>query len=425
MIKKLIALIALFSIGAIPTFADYKITQKRTIDSMGFEMTTFSKGVRERRESKFLMQGDPQQMAMMEQMMPNLTSISQCDLKQDIQLNPRYKSFFIDYHDWSSIPAEKRARRPQQKLVVKGTVTMSSVVVDSGKRQMMFGLNARWLKHTLDIETSADSCDGASKVRIEKEGWFVNLRLDGEACQTPREYAPDSGGCRPRPIMKSMQDPGFFLEGTTTSYENGKKGMVEKLETLDLSKATLDQSLFEAPVGFTEVDSLSELMKPLSGAANNTAITTITGTEPGGSRPKNLKTVAIDFFSGSASKLDQNELRNHISSKVNAAGMSGFMVTSQADLQSGNFANVIGVEINQAKESSGAKIGGLFGKVTGSSDSAKLGDSTAEITISIYAQDRKTVVASAKATQKVKGNSNDAVRAAIDQILAGLLDKIK
>lgn len=424
MTNKLFALLVLIALTAMPTLADYKITQKRTVEGMGIELTTYSKGVRERRESKFLIQADPRELAMMEQMMPNLTEISQCDLKQDIQVNPKYRSFFVDYHDWSSVPAEKLARRPQQKVTVKGTVTISSGVVDSGKRQIMFGLNARWVKHTVDIENSADSCDGPGRFKIEKEGWFVSLSLDGKVCQTPHTPGQD-GGCRPRPVVKSMQDPGFMLEGTTTFYENGKKQMVENLETLNLSKANLEQSLFEAPIGFTEVDSMFELMKPISGAVNNTAITSITSIQPGGLKPKKLKTIAIDFFSGSASKLDQNELRNHISTKVNAAGMSGFMISSQADLQSGNFANVIAVEINQAKESSGAKIGGLFGKVTGSGDAAKIGDSTAEITISIYGQDRKTVVATAKATQKVKGNSNDAVRAAIDQIIGGLLDKIK
>lgn len=425
MTKRILTTLVIISLTVIPALADYKVTQKRTIENMGIELTIYSKGVRERREQKIQIGSDPQMAAMMEQMMPNLTQITQCDLKQDIQLNPKYKSFFVDYYDWSTVPAEKRARRPQQKVTVKGTATISSTVVDSGKRRMMFGLNARWLKHTLDIERSADSCDGAGKVRIEKEGWFVTLSLNSEVCQTPRGYAPDDGGCRPRPIIKSMQDPGFFLEGTTTSYENGKMGMVEKLETLDLSKATLDQTLFEAPIGFTEVDSMSELMRPISGPAKTTAITSITGVEPGGTRPKNLKTIAIDFFSGNAQKIDQNELRTYISGKVNAAGMSGFPINSQSELAGGTFEYVIGVEIKKVKESGASKIGGLFGKVTGSDSASQLGNSQAEIVVNIFGKDGKTVIASSPANVDVKGKANDAVRAAIDQVINSLLAKIK
>ena len=138
-----------------------------------------------------------------------------------------------------------------------------------------------------------------------------------------------------------------------------------------------------------------------------------------------MKTVAIDFFSGSTSKIDQNELRGLISSRLSAAGISGYAVTSQADLISGNFANVVAVDIEKAKESTGAKIGGLFGKVTGTGGASKAGDSEATISITLYAQDRKTVVATATATEKVKGSTNDAVKAAIEKALPAIIAKLK
>lgn len=422
--NRILALLLIISITAIPAFADYKITQKRTIESMGMEITVYSKGVRERREQKFLMDADPQMLAMMEQMMPNLTLVTQCDLKQDVQVNPKYRSFFVDYHDWSTVPPDKLARRPRQKVTVKGTATISSTVVDSGKRQQMFGLTARWVTHTLEIESSADSCDGANKVKIVKEGWFVTLSLESKSCSTPRPPAANDSGCRPRMITKAMQDPGFMLEGTSTSYENGKKQLVENLVTTALSKSILDQSLFEIPVGFTEVDSMSELLKPISGPANTMAITTITGTQPSGPKPK-LKTIAIDFFSGNALKLDQSALRNYISGKVNSAGMSGFAINSQSELAGGTFEYVIGVDIKKVKESGASKIGGLFGKVTGNDSASQIGNSQAEIVVSIFGKDGKTVVASSPATADVKGKSNDAVRAAIDQVISSLLAKIK
>jgi hypothetical protein len=145
----------------------------------------------------------------------------------------------------------------------------------------------------------------------------------------------------------------------------------------------------------------------------------------GSEKASNLKTVAIDFFSGNASKVNQDELRGYISSKLSSAGMSGFAVNSQADLLTGKFVNVIGVELKKIKESGAAKIGGLFGKVTGNDSAAKIGDSEAEIVITIYGKDGKTVVATATANEKVKGKPDDAVKAAIDKIIGGLLQKIK
>lgn len=410
-------------------FSDYKISQRTSFDGVSSEVTIWAKGVRERRETKMDLGKDadmegvsPEMIASM--MPPSLTTISQCDLKQDVTLNDKAKLFFIDYYDWSAVPAEKLARRPAQKVVIKGTMTVSSTVTDSGKRQTMFGLPARWLKTVRTFETSVDSCDGASNLRMEEEGWYVNLQLRRESCPVATPPASNAGGCRPRMIVKSAQDGGFFLEGTTTTYQNGKKVMSMKLETTALSKATLDQALFEVPKDYTEADSLSELMRARPNV-DMTAITQI-GDRPAATAPgKAMKTVAIDFFSGSSSKLDQNDLRSFISSKLSASGISGYVITSQADLQTGNFANVISVDIGKAKESGASKIGGLFGKVTGTADAAKAGSSEAEITITVYAQDRKTVVATIPATEKVKGSANDAVRAALEKAMPGVIAKLK
>ena len=124
------------------TFADWKITQKTKIsgeEAGGRTSTIYQKGVRQRREEKIDMgpeANDPEVLAMMEQMgqsMPTFpTQVSQCDLKQDLFINEKNKAFFIDYYDWSTVPPQKLQRRPNQKMVIKGTVTTDTVVADSG-----------------------------------------------------------------------------------------------------------------------------------------------------------------------------------------------------------------------------------------------------------------------------------------------------
>lgn len=421
MLNRIITIFLIFLLSVCPIFADYKITQQTTLEGITLENTIYAKGVRQRRESKTNFGGDAKKEEMMAAMMPNFIEISQCDLKQDVTLSEAKKSYFIDYYDWSSLSPQQQKRRPNQKIVVKGTATVSAIVTDSGKRQMMFGLEARWLKFVQTFESSADSCDGKKNVRFEQEGWFVNLSLTQDYCEVPR-MPGGAGGCRPKLIVKEMQNPGFFLEGTTKIYDNNQIKGTSNIKTTALSKATLDQALFEIPRDWTEVDSLSELMPSFSNIAQNNSATTVFGDS---NKSKAVKTIAIDYFSGNVSKINQDELRGYISSKLSAAGLSGFPINSQAEITTGKFANVIGVEIKKVKESGASKVGGLFGKVTGNTDAAKLGDSEAEIVITIYGSDGKTVVASMTATEKVKGKGDDAVKAAIDKILRGLLEKIK
>lgn len=428
--KRSIFLILTIAAMTTAVFADWKLTQKTKIsgDQMGRTSTIYQKGVRTRREEKIDMgkdAEDPEVAAMMAQMgqsMPTFPAhVSQCDLKQDLFINEKNRAYFIDYYDWSSLPPEKLKRRPNQKMVIKGTMTTDTFFTDSGKRQQMFGLAARWLKVTQIIETSADSCDGASSTKIEQEGWFVTLSLESESCPIQRPPA-ESGGCRPRLIIKRAQNPGIMITGTMRVYDGAKVSASFEIETLELSKATLDPALFDIPTDFTEVDSQQELMNkrgPIDTSAK-TVFSDSTGKAKG-----SVKTIAIDFFSGSSSKVDQDELRGYISSKVTAAGMSGFPINSQSELASGNFANVIGVEITKVKESGASKIGGLFGKVTGNEDAAKAGTSTAEIVVTIYGKDGKAVVATSPARAEAKGKGTDAVRAAIDQVIGGLLSKIK
>ncbi|MBK7708245.1 MAG: hypothetical protein IPN69_16680 [Acidobacteria bacterium] len=416
-----ISALLIFAITAFPAFADYKISQQSTVQEVTTENTIYSKGVRERRESKMTFAGDPKKAEMMARMIPNFIEISQCDLKQDVTLSEQKKSYFIDYYDWSSLTPEQQKRRPTGKIVVKGTMTVSSTVTDSGKRQQMFGFTAKWLKNVQTFEGSADSCDGKLSSRIEQEGWFVDLTLTRDSCRVPRSPG-GNGGCRPKMIIKAMENPGLFLEGTTKMFQNNQLQATSNIKTTALSKATLDQALFEIPKDWTEVDSLSELMPGFFNKSMDTSATTIISDSR---NTKPLKTIAIDYFSGNSSKVNQDELRGYISQKVSAAGMSGFSINSQAELATGKFANVIGVELKKVKESGASKIGGLFGKVTGNEDATKIGDSEAEIVITIYGGDGKTVVASMTATEKVKGKPNDAVKAAIDRILGGLLEKIK
>ena len=415
--KRFFAAISILILTAAPILADYKITQKVTIQEVTSQTTTYAKGVRQRVESKIMMD-DPEMNAMMAKMMPGTVQLTQCDLKQNVTLSDEKRVYFIDYYDWSGLSPEQRKRLPDQKMEIKGTSTISATVTDSGRKQQMFGLTARWLKFVQTIENSADSCNGQSLLRFEQEGWFVDLKLESDRCKVPQVQGP-TGGCRPKLVLGTMQYAGMLLEGETRIYDNNKLSTTTKTETTALSTAPLDQALFEIPKDYREVDSLYDITK--MGDVDTTATTMV---EQSG-KTVAAKTIAVDFFSGNVSKINQDEIRGYISEKLSAAGLSGYLVKSQAEVATGNFVNVIGVELKKVKESGASKIGGLFGKVTNTEGAAKLGDSEAEVVVTIYGKDGKTAVASGSAVEKVKGSPNDAVKAAIDKAMNGLLNKIK
>lgn len=410
--------------------ADWKLAQKRgPKGTPGAIQTIYVKGVRQRMEMK--MDIDPETAKIMEEAktmgvsMPGManampTLISACDEKQNFFLSDPNRTFYIDYTDPDAIPADKLARRQQKVPIVrKGTLTIDSYVEDSGKRQTMFGLPAKWVKFTTEMTSSADSCLKTPNTKMVQEGWFVHLTLESESC--PMTPQPDEGGCIPRFIIKRAASPGFLLEGTTTHYIDGNLMGTDHVETVDLSKATLDQALFEVPKDYYEVNSFADLMTARAGvdAAGNTIL------YKDGTRPDEKRRIAVDYFSGSASKLDQESLRKFIAEKVNSAGYNGTVIGSAADLTATTFANVIGVEVKKIKESGAAKVGGLFGKVTGTDSLAKAGKSQAEIVITLYAGDGKTVVARSPANAEVSGSSTDAVKAAIDQVIGDLIGRIK
>lgn len=415
----------MFSGLSTTALADYKIRQQITISASGRDMiqerAIWVKGPRERWETGF---SDPQIAAMM----PVIAEVKQCDLRQTVKINDRNRKYFIvpfSDRDDNPLPPEQ----PSTKTVVRkgGSVSWSYVLRDTGERRQMFGFAAKHLIVTQTVESSKDSCNGQSKMTIEEDGWFVHVSPESAKCDIdlPRGEPSDEPRCRDRLTTKgNFVNPGMLLEGTVKMIDNLKNSeMATTIKTLDLSKSALEMSLFEIPAGYSEANSerslmsIGNIMGDMSARANVSQSVTKT---PG------LKSVAVDFFSGSVSKISQPTLRQFVADRVSASKKAnGVVIMSQGDLASGAFLNVIGIEIKSAKESGASKIGGLFGKVTGNDDAAKLGKSEAEIVITLYAADGKSVVASAGAREKVDGKADDAVKAAIEKALPQILAALK
>lgn len=398
-------------------FADVTIKQRVTMSGTKFESTRQIKGPRERTEQKMEM-ADPSMAAYM----PQVATITQCDLKRRIQVNDRKQLYMIDPFETYETPAQPvRPSQPVAKGPAKkgGTVTMSYNVRDTGERKTMFGLQARHLIVTQEMESSPDSCNGPGKIKTEFDGWYVDFTADFSC---PTSSQPQMPGRTPKPdcidrmVMKTAgtAPKGLMLEGTMKIYgADGSVQMSQTTETLELSRNTLDASLFDIPIGYKQASSSQDLYAvsmPVFGEGNENRNSPSRGV-PSIVPPSvsaSAKTVSLNISVAGGSSA-QSEVDSYIRSKLAQRGLR--VISGSADY-------AVNFQFSQIKESTAGKIGGLFGKVTGVST----GGGKVDIDLSATLSGKAT--GSAKVKNKFDGPLSAAVRMAIDQALDQLLDNI-
>ena len=426
--KKIINLFSMILIAVLTNsalFADVKIMQKVTVEGQGMEQTRMIKGARERRETKIVVSEEAGDF------MPNIATITQCDLRRTLQVNDKKKLYTID--PFSDDPTAPAAPKTVTKIIKGGTVTITFTITDTGERRPMFGLTARHLKILQSVESSADSCGGAGKSKMETDGWYADFSADFNCPIDTPDAPPSKSDCRDRVIFKrsATMKLGFLLDGTMKMFDDkGKVVSSIRTETLEISRSPLSVAFFDVGKDYKLVNDSQALyampsMSEMVEMANGDSPKTSTGTTSANSKSTGKKHVGLDFFSGNSSKVSQDVIRQTMMESLNSKGFATSFVTSPNEITNGRFDYVVGVEIVSAKQSKAGKIGGLFGKVTGNTDAAKVGDSEAEVIVTVYQKDGKTVVGQQSAKQKIAGTPDDAAKSAIENALNQLIGKIK
>lgn len=244
----LFAATAILALSA-TALADVKIKTKQTMSGQSTENTTYIKGKRQRTE-------------MMGGVMVTLT---QCDLGRDLQMNPSTKTYTVNlYDDGSPQPQATNASGTSAPVTKGGTMFVTTTIKDTGERKQMFGFTARHIIQTIETETSPDACL-PSKTKMEMDMWVIDAEF-GLACTTERYYRPyknaKNGGCQDKIQQKTIggAKSGYPLWQKMTSYDaSGKESFSTISEVVELSKATLDQALFEAPADYREVSDSTQL----------------------------------------------------------------------------------------------------------------------------------------------------------------------
>ncbi len=250
MIKKLykLALIVIVAAGVQTAAADVKVKSRQTMGGHAFENTTYIKGKRQRKE-----------------MMNGLTvEITQCDLRRSIQLNPSVRVYTVNPF---SVAAETASAAPQKvsgAAVKGGTVTMTVKTKDTGERKQMFGYTARHLIITIETLPSVDACNRSGS-KMVSDGWYIDFEdqfdCDNLSGGYQNGYTPKQG-CQDKYTIKNIGTAkrGYPVYEKTTMFDGTGKEVASFInEVTEISKATLDPSLFEIPAGYSEAKNAASL----------------------------------------------------------------------------------------------------------------------------------------------------------------------
>jgi hypothetical protein len=403
---------------AFGVFADVKIRQRVSMSGQTFETTKMIKGARQRTEQKSSAGG-----AM--DFMSQVATIEQCDLRRTVQVNDSKKLYFVQPFAGESTPqkATPQTRPTNRQTRQGGTITMTYNVVDTGERKTIFGLTARHLKVTQEMESSADSCSGANKTKMEIDGWFVDFSAEfncpDEVTRTP--YQPsEKPDCKDRIIFKgSAGKTGFLLNGTMTFYDaSGSPTMTQTTETLELSRAPLVATLFDVPADYKlassqqdlySMPSVTDMMRQQQQQQNDEEIP---------AAPATMKNVGLNITYGSETKVNQAEISQYLQNKLRDNNLN-----SRIGAGGGGLDYVLNVEIRKAKESTAGKVGGIFGKVTGIE--TKAGKTDVELVMTLVKAGSNATLGQSRVAQKFDGTASEALKAAIDDGLDRILSEIE
>jgi hypothetical protein len=235
--------------------ADIKIKTRTTVMGHTTESTVYIKGARERNEMSFGGHGGS-------------VSLIQCDQKRMVTVMGNNQCMVIPMGGGeSACPAMPSARsmakmmaggEPEAEAPRKGgVVTITRTSTDTGETQEMFGYKARHIKSTMVMESSPDACN-QSHMKMEMDGWYANVS-EGFSCGDESYQAMacrgGRGGCSDRIVLKGGGGTplGFPLKQTTT-MTSAQGNFTTSTEVIELTKATLEDSLFEMPPGCKVMD---------------------------------------------------------------------------------------------------------------------------------------------------------------------------
>jgi hypothetical protein len=190
-------------------------------------------------------------------------TLRQCDLKRTVTLNEQAQTYYAadDPKDAAAARAAALATGAAVPETTGGKIDITTTVTDTGERKTMFGFTARHLKIKVAQEASQNACNPVHQ-SFEIDGWYADLGKELAACGTQvGPPVPQMRGCTDAVVMhrSGSGKPGYPLaENITMPVGDGTTTTVN-ISVAQLQKQPLEDSLFDVPAGYRQVNSLAEL----------------------------------------------------------------------------------------------------------------------------------------------------------------------
>lgn len=425
---------------------NYKIHQMMTMAGDKSESTIYVRGTRKRTQRST--QGI------------DVTEIEQCDLKRNIKVNDKKKLYLIESLDLETSAETKtnapktnspKDQSPKPKTTKGGIITMVSNITDTGERKQMFGLTARHIKTSMHTESSPDACS-PQDMKTETDGWYVDLAT--ETC--PIDYSKvmleamrdTEGGCQDQYKSRTTGTgkTGFPLTETTTQIMSGQTSTIN-IETLEFSKAPLDQALFDIPAGYKLAANDQELYgfgdmsammqnkngndddeeKPKNNSNKNNPTPPVNNSSSSEKKAGTVRVGVIITNSSGGENVSMTNLQSFLTQKLTGGNVEAVLIFSEAEARTSNCDYLLTSNFSKLKQSTASKIGGMFGKVTGGNPNAmKNYDVQVDFTL-VSLKDGKTVLKN-KAADKSNSDLDKAAESALkleaEQIMAAIQNNL-
>lgn len=416
--------------GAAEAQQNYKIRQTTAMNGQQSETTTYVRGSRKRTEGGGFMG-----------MGGDVADVEQCDLKRNLKISDRKKMYAVEpFDDGADVStAAATGKIPKSKVEKGGTITYVSNISDTGERKPLFGLTARHVKTSMTMQASPDACL-KENMKIETDGWYVDLP-EFSCLLTVHPPMPQSserpGGCRDKMIFKTAGGGklGFPLTETRTmKMGDGDMSFSQSVETLEFSKATLDAALFDVPKGYTLTANsqdlygkpdMSRIMKNMGGDNDEDTPKALVKNN---SMPKAKKagTIRIGVYAPTnkaGENVSTTNWQTFLVQKLTGGKVEAVGIASESDAKAANCDYVLTSDFSKLHQSTASKIGGMFGKVTGTDTSAAK-NYDAQVDFKLVPLSGGKTVAS-KASNKSENNVDRAAEAALSQEASAILSQIE
>jgi hypothetical protein len=386
---------------------NYKIKQTTSMNGQSFTSTVYVKGSRKRTENSGIMG-----------MGADIADIEQCDLKRNVKVNDKKRLYVVEPFATGTDDTVPAKTAPMgQKATKGGTVTITTSTIDTGERKQMFGLSARHVKTTMTMRSSPDACS-QQDTQIETDGWYIDLPAFVCPVTAPRNpYAPQGiRGCVDRTVVNNTGTGkiGFPLMLTQTIQSGGQNGMTvtQKVETVEFSKTTLDDALFDIPAGYTQAKSSNELYGTpdysVMMQAGQGQVDELEMPKPAKvKRPGVIRIGVLLPANKTAESVSASGLQRFLAGRLTTGNYEGVAVSGEAEARAAGCDFMVSTDISKMKQSTASKIGGIFGKVT-STDTSGARNFDAQVDYRLVSLKSGQQVLQNKAAAKFDGSADRA-----------------